>query len=303
MSEDTWGNITILLVDKDRAEAIGDLDCEHEEDGGTVTYSADELRGGEFGCENLLSLHKIPFYRSWGATYDGAAGDEKNYLTDSGRLVSVVVYDANRGKLSARDIEDAYKKGSLEDIKKLIDDRNEKDKRINWSEQIELREKLIVNPSYAIFFDPSFKDNIESFSNVNEHDAYGNTALMHSILTDNYDLFEALVTISDVNSCNKNGDSPLITAATRDTAYVSELIKNGADINAQNDIGLTALMMAANNKESLKILLEAGADTWIQDNQENTVAHYAKYKELQAMIEKHRLAEDADQEEINSLSL
>src|SRR5262245_22757513 len=70
----------------------------------------------------------------------------------------------------------------------------------------------------------------------------------------------------------------LITAAGRgDTAAVLRLLAEGADINAQGARGRTAVLAAthSNHVETVRALIQAGADVNIRDERTDNVLLYA----------------------------
>ncbi|MDR1815140.1 MAG: ankyrin repeat domain-containing protein [Clostridiales Family XIII bacterium] len=73
---------------------------------------------------------------------------------------------------------------------------------------------------------------------------------------------------------------PVLESAARQGRHITEfLLDEGADVNLQDeDTGTTALMGAAewNTTSSIKLLLEAGADPTIQDNEGKTAYDHAK---------------------------
>ena len=80
---------------------------------------------------------------------------------------------------------------------------------------------------------------------------------------------------------NKHLHSSLLDdAANGDTATVLRWIAEGADINVANEKGWTPLVMAAFNQhiETVKVLVDAGADLNHQSANGTTVFMYAKTK-------------------------
>ena len=63
----------------------------------------------------------------------------------------------------------------------------------------------------------------------------------------------------------------------KNAKIVQMLIKNGSKLNIQNICGMTALHIAAwhNHLPSIILLLEAGADSYIGDEDGNTALEYA----------------------------
>lgn len=83
------------------------------------------------------------------------------------------------------------------------------------------------------------------------------------------------------------GGTPLNHAANYDRNNVIEfLIKKGANVNSSHK-GFTALISACerNNKELVKILIEAGADIEMKDNFDNNALWKATFNENKEIIE------------------
>lgn len=72
---------------------------------------------------------------------------------------------------------------------------------------------------------------------------------------------------------------------------IQELIAQGVDLNAQDEYGYTPLMWAVNYSklDIVKLLLEAGADKTITDNDKHDCLFWANYygqKEIIALFDK-----------------
>lgn len=82
---------------------------------------------------------------------------------------------------------------------------------------------------------------------------------------------------------NYTYSSLLDAAANGDTATVLRWIAEGADINVANEKGWTPLVMAAFNQhmETVKVLVDAGADVNHQSVNGTTVFMYAKTKVME----------------------
>jgi len=102
-------------------------------------------------------------------------------------------------------------------------------------------------------------------ADINAVDENGNPLLVDAINKNDEKKIKALLEAgADVNVQSTDGDTPLSLAAMRnETALVKELLAKGARVNDANKNGQTPLMLASmsdNNAETVKILLEAGAD-------------------------------------------
>lgn len=122
--------------------------------------------------------------------------------------------------------------------------------------------------------------------NVDIH--MGDTPLVYAIEQNKYAVFKKLLELgADVNkTVPKAGysgvvmdETPLMIAAKQeDERYTIELIQKGADINAQDKTGKTALMFAyiyEGPEETIRALLNAGANLEIEDEEKQTVLHFA----------------------------
>ena len=78
---------------------------------------------------------------------------------------------------------------------------------------------------------------------------------------------------ADVNAKEEeHHETPLILAAKFDDPAILRLLLNAnAEVDARDDKGRTALFFASLQSETLKELLEAGADLYARDEEENTI--------------------------------
>jgi ankyrin repeat protein len=156
---------------------------------------------------------------------------------------------------------------------------------------------------------------INSGANINSRNSYGETPLSKAVQSGNMDMVRELLRRgADINSKNRRGITPLIIAIedrdypmvkflldagadpnVRDNnkksvlaltvtsnqgniEIVRELLKHGADINAQDRYGNTPLMEAiypSDDYETVKFLLESGADYTIRNNRNLTARDLA----------------------------
>lgn len=275
MGDRAWARIIVLKEDKEIIEELmggdhyfedSDYDYINEN---VISYFADEINNGDFDIETDLLLHKISYLREWGDGDDFGAGSEKCILMESGDAKVISLYNEDDGKLYVSDINLAKKEGGWDAVQKLIDDKTELDTTVNWDQQLEIRNKLKVNPSFAIFFDPEF--NISNYKDINQVDNNGNTALINTIVLGKYEVFEALLTVSDIE------------------------IKN-------ND-GQTALFLAVKNKDVFESILNAGADTLIIDGAANNVDFYLEDSQMISMLEKKRLELEVEHDDTVRIGL
>jgi len=87
----------------------------------------------------------------------------------------------------------------------------------------------------------------------------------------------------NVDERDKRGFTPLMYAAANDRiAAIELLIRRGADVNAQSDIGETALICAVRygrgKRETLKALIDAGANVNVVMNDGGSALSWAKRK-------------------------
>lgn len=83
------------------------------------------------------------------------------------------------------------------------------------------------------------------------------------------------------------------------------LIDAGANINHQNKNGFTPIMQTANhiNDKQFKLLLDAGADLFLKDNNSLLVVDHIKDPKRKAIVEKIMLEQEIDMSDAISLGL
>ena len=154
---------------------------------------------------------------------------------------------------------------------------------------------------------------INAGADPNCADVYGRTWIHHAILANSKELLQAVIDYgADVNATNKKNVTALMIASRRGNIdavnellnagadptikdglgatwihhavgegcskeFLQAIIDHGADVNAANKKNITALMLACKkgNEGSINILLNAGADPNIADNDGYTCLHYA----------------------------
>ena len=121
---------------------------------------------------------------------------------------------------------------------------------------------------------------IDHGGDVNATNKDGLTALMTACKERHIDTMHVLLKAgSDTNIADKNGITCLILAVAADCSneVLQEIIVHGADVNATDNGGLTALMWACEKRhvDAIYVLLKAGADTNIADENGNTCLRHA----------------------------
>jgi ankyrin repeat protein len=114
-------------------------------------------------------------------------------------------------------------------------------------------------------------------TNVNQHNAQGESVLMLVCLKGHQELAEKL--IQKGADVNKTGWAPLHYAASGGhPGLISLLLENHAYIDAESPNGSTPLMMAAmyGNEASVKLLLQEGADTKLKNQQGLSALDFAQ---------------------------
>lgn len=102
----------------------------------------------------------------------------------------------------------------------------------------------------------------------------------------------------DINNCDCNDETLLFKSIkAKQISLTLFLINEHANINHKNYLGQTPIMVAAHGYDKeFCMLLEAGADLLITDNQGNTAIDYLQNKELLPLLEKKLLELDTDSE-------
>lgn len=122
---------------------------------------------------------------------------------------------------------------------------------------------------------------IEARGDVNVPDKKGRTLLNYTVTKHaSLEIFQLLMdSMANCNISDREGNTPLMNVIKRDNSnerfkesslqVVSHLIQNRANLNLMNHEGNTAILIAAqkNSHEVVKILLEAGADVNLFNNQ------------------------------------
>lgn len=109
---------------------------------------------------------------------------------------------------------------------------------------------------------------------------YGNMDILNLTIKNNVDM-------NYIDETSLSKDSPLIMAAySGSKSIMQKVIKNGADINYKNAEGATALMKVSNEgwTECAKLLVDAGADKNIKDNDDKKAVDYAKDSSIKKIV-------------------
>ncbi|MDN7245557.1 ankyrin repeat domain-containing protein [Planococcus shenhongbingii] len=137
---------------------------------------------------------------------------------------------------------------------------------------------------WAIFYGQTDKVRklIRKGADVNEADDSGFTPLRWAVQEGQLDIVQLLLSHgADINAIDEEGQTPLYQAAADGNSELVEyLLDNGADIDLSGD-GVTPLIIAScyfdsNQLETVKLLVERGADIHAKDNEGQTALFYAE---------------------------
>ncbi|MDD5456118.1 MAG: ankyrin repeat domain-containing protein [Candidatus Margulisbacteria bacterium] len=118
----------------------------------------------------------------------------------------------------------------------------------------------------------------------------GSTALMSALKDYKYDMALKLIEAgaNPDTLLDEQDDTPLIYIAWnfRRPYLIEALINAGANINAANKRGITPLIAAVRNNdfESVKLLVEAGAEKSLRDNEDMTAWYWARHHGNEEMM-------------------
>ena len=114
-------------------------------------------------------------------------------------------------------------------------------------------------------------------ANVQISDDNGRTPLHYAVIYRQYETAEAITNkFCDVDSLDNDGNTPLFYSVGK-IPLMRVLLRAGADINGANMDGKTALHQAViiHNLQSVKFLIENGANVNVQDQKKRTPIYYA----------------------------
>ncbi|MBR5998086.1 MAG: ankyrin repeat domain-containing protein [Deltaproteobacteria bacterium] len=128
---------------------------------------------------------------------------------------------------------------------------------------------------------PAIQTLLAAGANVNAHMQDGWTALMAASMDSRETVVQALLAAgADPKAQRADGDTALMLAAeyNRHGETIRALLAAGSEVNARNGEGKTALMRAAayNNLDVVHMLLDAGADKSLEDNDGHNALWHAQ---------------------------
>lgn len=133
---------------------------------------------------------------------------------------------------------------------------------------------------------------IEAGANIMARAKDGSGIFITAAMHNNSDVINTLIKAGlYVDATDYEGNTPLMRAViyNPDIDVIRTLIKNEANVNAMNKMGLTALMAsaAADKPEFAKILLQAGANLYIQSKDGRTVADFIQSREFALVLQSY----------------
>lgn len=131
-------------------------------------------------------------------------------------------------------------------------------------------------------------------ADINAQDNANQTSVLLAAASGHQETVQTLVELgADVNIHLGLGTTVLHLVTSEDTEITRILIKGGGHVNAQDAAGKTPLHVAARSgtAETIRLLLEAGADPWILDSHDKIPLSYIApdRADLHALFEKFML--------------
>ena len=202
------------------------------------------------------------------------------------KVLGVIFFLLSIGYAQTMTIVEAATKGNLELVKSLLE-QGANVNTINSEGRTALTAAVIGN-----YLDIA-QVLIDAGANPDLQDSQRNNALLVTGETGNVDMLrEVLRANPDFTLTNRFGGTALIPAADRGhVEYVREILKTDINVNHINNLGWTALLEAVilgdggeRHTEIVRLLLEAGADRDIADNNGVTPLMHAQQRGYTQMI-------------------
>ena len=125
-------------------------------------------------------------------------------------------------------------------------------------------------------------------ADVNASDANGWVPLHRVAETGNLDLAQLLVKKgAKLNAKNRHGETPLhIAAQSGQNDMAAFLLARGASVNARRDSGATPLIYAVEHPDTVKLLLDKGADPKIKEKTGDSILDFIDNDSM--LLEKYK---------------